>query len=176
MLTIIEPKDHKTYQVHIDSFLSLLAFYQNYTPHPQDWNDGTFIIASDNEFGVYGGAILLKKSIWELEHKLRQIILTIHSDIKTVWTVKIGFHREHEARLPKIKILNGYLNFYQDLLKAFNDYGNRKGIDFLCLSLNAVEHLKLKKYGCWHYAGTISPDESLNKQFHSILVLSGRVK
>lgn len=176
MLKIIEPLDQKDYQIQIDSFLSLLTIYQNYSLLPQDWENGTFIIASDNEFGVYGGALLIQKSVYDLDQKLKQLILTFQPDTNIVWTIRIGFYREHEAHSPKIKALNSNLDFYQNLLKTVNGLGIKKRIDFLYLSMNVNEHTKLKKYGFWHNAGTVFPHESLDNHFHSILVLSRGLK
>lgn len=176
MLNIIEPLDQKEHQVQIGSFLNLLTIYQKYSPLPQDWNDGTFIIASDNEFGVYGGALLLKKYACDLSQNLRQQIHAYMPDINTIWTARIGFYREHEVHFSNIKALNSYLGFYQDLLKAFNDLGIKKKIDFLYLSINTNEHIKLTKYGLWNCPRSIFPHESLDNHFHSILVLSRGLK
>lgn len=177
MFNIIEPKDHQTYQAHIESFLSLLNIYQNYSPSPEEGQEGTFIIASDNEYGVYGGVLLLEKCIWDLERKIRQVVLTFQPEIFSVWNGQIGFYRDlHEGPFSTAKILQGYLDFYQDLLKALNDFGHKKGINFLCLTLNSIEHLKLKKHGFWSYVGKVLPHESSDGLFHGILPLSGRVK
>ncbi|EKE10505.1 MAG: hypothetical protein ACD_16C00019G0003 [uncultured bacterium] len=176
MLNIIEPKDHQTYRTQIDSFLSLLNIYQNYSPSPEERQEGTFIIASDNEYGVYGGVFLLEKCIGDLERKIRQKVLTFQPDTLSVWTGQIGFYRDHEGLFSTIKILDEYLNFYQGLLKALNDFGNEKKINFLCLTLNSIEHLKLQKHGFWNYGDMVLPHESSDGLFHGILPLSGRVK
>lgn len=176
MLNIIEPKNHQAYQTRIDSFLSLLKIYQNFSPSPEELQDGTFIIASDNEYGVYGGALLLEKSVWDLEHGIRQIVLTFQPDTNNLWTGLIGFYREHERSFSTAKILEGYLDFYHDLLEAFNDFGNKKEINFLCLTLNPIEHLKLKNHGFWEYVGKVLPQESSDGLFHGILSLTGRAK
>lgn len=176
MLTIIEPKDHGAYQTQIDSFLNLLNIYQNYSPSPKVWEQGTFIIASDNEYGVYGGVLLLEKYTWNLEIKIKEIISTFQPETRGVWTGLIGFYRGHDRPYSEFKILRGYLDFYENLLKALNDFGIEQEIDFLCLTLNPIEHIKVQKYGHWNYICKVLPDESLDSLFHGILPLSGRVK
>jgi len=176
MFSIIEPSDHKVYQTRIDSFLNLLKIYQNLSVPMEELEEATFIIASDNEYGVYGGAILLEKRIWSLERRIREIVLTFQPETYTLWAGRIGFYRGHESPFSLANNLEEYFDFYRNLLEAFNDFGNKKEINFLCLTLNPIEHLKLNNYGFWEYVTKVLPHESLDALFHGILPLSGRIK
>ncbi|MBY0272275.1 MAG: hypothetical protein K2X02_02505 [Alphaproteobacteria bacterium] len=175
MLNIIEPKNYRAYQTRIDSFLDLLKVYQNFSLPTEELEDATFIIASDNEYGVYGGTLLLKKDIWSLERRIRDIVLTFQPEMDTLWTGRIGFYRGHESPFSLANNLEKYFDFYRNLLEAFNDFGNKEEITFLCLTLNPIEHLKLNNYGFWEYVAKILPHESLDALFHGILPLSRRV-
>lgn len=176
MLNIIEPKDHLANQKRIDSFLSLLKVYQDFSIPLEELENATFIIASDNEYGVYGGALLLKKSVWNLELCIRQTILTYQPDADEVWTGIIGYYKEHEGPLSGKQALKGYLDFYCDLLKFFNHFGNEKQISSLLLTLTQVEYLKSKNHKLWKYAYKVLPEESTDGLFHGILLLAGREK
>jgi hypothetical protein len=173
MLNIIEPKDHKKYQTQIDSFLNLLKVYQHFSPSPEELEDATFIIASDNEYGVYGGALLLKKSVWDMELGIRQMILTALPDMEDVWTGVIGYYKEHEGPFSGKKALEVYLDFYGNLLDVFNDFGDEKKINFLFLTLSKLEYLKTKNHEFWEYLYTVLPEESRDGLFHGILSLDG---
>ena len=174
MLNIIEPKDHKTYQKNIESFLNLLKVYQRFSIPTEELENATFVIASDNEYGVYGGALLLKKSVWDLELGIRQMILTALPDMEEVWTGMIGYYKEHEGAFSGKQALEVYLDFYCHLLDVFNDFGDEKQINFLFLTLSKLEYLKTKNHDLWEYVYTVSPDESYDGFFHGILTLDGR--
>ena len=174
MLNIIEPKDHKTYQKHIDSFLDLLKVYQGFSIPLEELENATFVIASDNEYGVYGGALLLKKSVWDLELGIRQMILTALPDMEEVWTGIIGYYKEQEGPFSGKQALEVYLDFYCNLLDIFNDFGNEKKINFLFLTLSKLEYLETKNHELWEYVYTVLPEESSDGLFHGILTLDGR--
>ncbi len=174
MLNIIEPKDHRANQKRIDSFLNLLKVYKGFSVPLEELENATFIIASDNEYGVYGGALLLKKSLWDLELGIQQMILTAQPDMDEVWTGIIGYYKEHEGPFSGKRTLEAYLDFYSNLLKVFNDFGNDKQIDFLFLTLSQVEYLKTKSQELWEYVYTVLPEESRDGFFHGILSLDRR--
>jgi hypothetical protein len=174
MFNIIEPKDHKTYQKRIDSFLNLLKVYQHFSIPMEELENVTFVVASDNEYGVYGGALLLKKSVWDLECGIRQMILTALPDMEEVWTGIVGYYKEHEGPFSGKQALEVYLDFYCDLLKVFNDFGNEKQINFLFLTLSKLEYLKTKSHELWEYVYKVLPEESNDGLFHGILSLDGR--
>ncbi|MBP9692758.1 MAG: hypothetical protein KBD90_05475 [Alphaproteobacteria bacterium] len=174
MLNIIEPKDHKTNQKRIDSFLDLLKVYQSFSIPTEELENATFAIASDNEYGVYGGALLLKKSVWDLELGIRQMILTARPDMDEVWTGIVGYYKEHEGAFSGKQALEVYLDFYCNLLDVFNDFGDEKQINFLFLTLSKFEYLKTTNHELWEYVYTVLPEESSDGLFHGILTLDGR--
>ncbi len=176
MLNIIEPKNHRPYQKRIDSFLNLLKVYQHFSIPMEELENATFIIASDNEYGVYGGALLLKKSVWDLECGIRQMILTALPDMEEGWTGIVGYYKEHEGPFSGKQALEVYLDFYCDLLKVFNDFGSEKQINFLFLTLSKLEYLKTKSHKLWEYVYKVLPEESSDGLFHGILSLNGKGK
>ncbi len=172
MLNIIEPKDHQSYQLLINSFLDLLTVYQNHSLSLEELENATFIIASDKKRGVYGGAVVLKRDISVLEKNINQTILTFQSDTKDVWTSIVGFYGEHhEGKVFRLKDFEFCMDFYRDLWDAFIVFGKTEKLKYIYVSLNVPEYMKMEKYSQWEYAVKTSHHESLDSLFHGILSL-----
>lgn len=172
MLNIIEPKDHQSYQSRIESFLDLLQIYQNFSLTTEEREKATFIIASNNKQGVYGGALLIKQDISVLEKRISQTILTFHPEAKNVWTGVIGFYGECDNNIFPTKALELCLDFYLDLLESFILYGSKRNFKYLCLTLNVNEYLKMADYAFWEHIAKVLPQASSDYFFHSILSLN----
>src|SRR5687768_7010275 len=122
MLNIIEPKDHGAHQARIDSFLTLLKMtlsecYQNFSLPSEELSKSSFMIASDNERGVYGGALLCKKKVGELDEKIVNIITAFQSSKRKVLTANFCLCLEEEEVLSSLEKLEFFQNFLQSLFK-----------------------------------------------------------
>lgn len=173
MLNIIEPKDHSAYRSRIESFLDLLKVYQSFSLVEEEKENATFIIGSDNQRGVYGGAVLYQQKVCDLYKDMGKIISSFQPERQSVWAGRIGLYIEDESTFNR-ETIELRENFYQDLLKHFIDFGDKQHVDFLTLNLCSSDFHRAKNYGCWSYTLEISSANSSDDLFHCILLLDPR--
>jgi len=171
MLRVIEPKDQCYYRSRIDVFMGLLNSQDSFHLPPEELSKATFIIAEKEEGEVFGGAILYKKYISELQDEIQNTLLTCTPHKTEVWACTPFICIEHHAlafdRDSFIKI------FYRELLEKFLEFGNKEEAPFLCLTLHKDEYRRTKKKGDWPYVLEIKLEESVDELFHGILPLNG---
>lgn len=173
MLNIIESKDHQAHQSNIDSFLDLLKVYQSFSLAVEEKEQATFLIASDNKFGVYGGAVLYQQKVSELYKDIGKIISNFQPRRLDVWVARFGLYRGDEpySSLEELDLREG---FYRNLLKYFIEFGEKENLDFLTLSLCSSDFYQTKHHRPWPYILEIRAVDSSDGLFHGILFLNSQ--
>lgn len=172
MFRIIEPKDHSYYRARIDLFIGLIKLNQNLSLSCEEQACSTFILGEGEDGIVHGGAILQKQPINTLPTRLRTFLSTCVLNMEDVWVCTLALCLEN----PKCASLNkNELNFtqvfYSRLLKKLNEFGKKKNVSFLCLTLSSFERLKIKDKEAWPCILEIDPKKSLEGIFYGILPL-----
>lgn len=171
MLNIIEPKDHHIYQARIDSFLGLLKVYQSFSLPLFEKEKATFIIASDNELGVYGGAVLYQQKVAELYKDIGKIVSSFQLERQSAWVARLGLYRGDEPYFA-LEELDMREDFYRNLLKHFIEFGEKENLDFLVLTLCSSNSNQTKHHRPWPYLLEIRSVDSSDNLFHGILSLT----
>jgi hypothetical protein len=171
MFNIIEPKDHQSNQVLINSFLGLLKVYQSFSLPSEVKEEATFIIASDNKRGVYGGAVLYQQQVSELYNNIGKIITKLQPDKQMISAARLGFYAEPDAFSYSFEAIDLRKSFYKNLLKQFVEFGEKKNVDFLALTLCSADVCNTKHYGYWPYIVEIKASDSSDDLFHGIVSL-----
>lgn len=100
MLKIIRPKNQKSNKATIEYFLGLLKIHQNIELPSAQQKKATFIIAEDDKWGIYGGAVIYSQDVCsESEHICRDMhedtfrtaFVTFHPTEKKFWMARICF-------------------------------------------------------------------------------------
>src|SRR3972149_7505739 len=172
MLKIIDPTQQCYYKARIDLLMGLMRFYQDIPLSYEEQTRATFIIGEDEGSGVYGGSVLHKKSVTDLQSQLKSIVSALTPHMEEVWVGTLSFFLEDKKLPLSVEGAGGYQKFYKNLLEKFVEFGHEEGIGFLCLTLNPFEHLRTKNRGFWPYIVEVKPQDSLDGLFHGILPLS----
>lgn len=179
MFKIIEPQDHIFYKHTIHAFLNLLKVSQNCDvflkeKHSQIKDSTTFIIAGDERRGVYGGAALYRQPVSLLYEKMAKVILHFQSERQEVWSGMLCLRVEDDESVFTLNTLDLHQNFYLNLYKTFVEFGEKKDLDFLDLTLCSKDYYNIRTYGYWPYLLEVQPMDSPDSCFHGLLDVSHR--
>jgi len=172
MLKIIDPAQQCYYKARIDLLMGLMRLYQDIPLSYEEQSQATFVVGEDEKTGIYGGSILHKRSVSDLQSQLKNIVMTLTPHTEEVWVGTLSFFLEDKKAFTSPEEIMCYKKFYKNLLEKFVEFGNEEGIRFLCLTLNPFEHLRTKNRGFWPYILEVKPQDSLDGLFHGILPLS----
>lgn len=172
MLKIIEPTQQCYYKARIDLLMGLMRLYQDIPLSYEEQTRATFIVGEDEECGIYGGSILHKKNVTDLQSQLKGVVSTLTPQMEEVWVGTLSFFIEDKKEPFNVHGGGCHQKFYKNLLEKFMEFGNKEGIGYLCLTLNPFEHLRTKNRGFWPYILEVKPQDSLDGLFHGILPLS----
>lgn len=174
MLTLIEPKDHCFSKSRIDIFTELMKKYYHIDLSISVQNNSTFIIAEDQESGVYGGAQLHEKRVRSLPDKIRERIECFLPQDEMVWNCTVFLHLENEDTLSSIDDFEPFCwTFYRKLYDKLVEFGAKMGTGFLCMTLDPGEYLCTEDMGLWPYVLEVKTQESSDRLYHGILSLTG---
>lgn len=173
MFRIIEPKDYSYYRARIDLFLGLIKPKQDLPLSREEQAHSTFIINEGENGIIYGGAILYKQPINTLPVQLRTFLSTCFHNREDVWVCPLAlcFESTNDSSINKDK-LNFSQAFYSDLLQKLNEFGKKKSIGFLCLTLSSFERLRIGDKKVLSCIVEVGPKKNLNRFFYGILPLS----
>lgn len=171
MLNIIEPKDHYAHQSRIEAFLDLLKVYQSFSLVDEEKENATFIVGSDNERGVYGGAVLYQQKVRDLYKDIGKIVSSFQPERQNVWAARLGLFLGDEPYYT-LEELDFREDFYRDLLKFFIEFGKKESLDFLALTLCSSDAYTTKRRFYWPYILVIRTEEASDNLFHGILSLN----
>lgn len=182
MFTIIEPKNQNTHQSSIDALLDLLCIYQDFHPSLGRKKKATFIIAQDNQHGVYGGAILYPQQVYKIEEEVLQddyedtfrgAFINFRPQIQEFWMARICFCLEANLSPDGLKGTALCEKFYNELHNAFVDFGESKNTEFLAFYLCSFETIYPPFYIKWLYLPIWNSDDESGLT-HGILSLTGK--
>lgn len=187
MFKIIEPPSHNAYQSEIDTLLYFFQVYRGMEIPIEEQARSTFIIAKDPKCGVYGGAILRKKSFkdrsfkdpsfkdaspYPLDETIETTLSTLYSKTRKVWFVELctGLGEcEMVSREEKILLLR---DFHSHLLKKLMVFGKQQKINFLIPYLCPSDYVITSTYHDWPYILEVPPQDTLDNHFQGILSLN----
>ncbi|OJW46988.1 MAG: hypothetical protein BGO67_09840 [Alphaproteobacteria bacterium 41-28] len=167
MLTMIEPKDHGLYKHTIQSYLNLLKIYQSCDLFLKEKERTTFIIVEDEIRGVYGGAALCKQPVSSLSERVAKVILSFQPERQDIWYGRVCFCVEDDESIFTLSILDFYQKFYLNLYQAFVEFGKKKNLDFLALTLRFKDYRNSKIYGYWPYL--LEAEDTPDNHLHGLL-------
>lgn len=197
MFTVIEPnalsndesESHAYHKSDIKALLSLLKSYQRFELPFDAWNKVHFLIADNRENGVYGGAVLYCQSITcrdfliaftsnPKDKNLAKNPLNAIEDIfslfpperETIWAARFCLRVNDKTFPLTSEVFEYHENFYEELLRYFCAFGEKEGIDYLALTLQARDYTNTRTYG-WPYVFETKPRDSIDRLFHGFLAL-----
>lgn len=169
MLKVIEPQEQDFYKHTINSFLNLLKSQQDFELSSKERSKATFIIAEDEQQGVYGGTLLYRQQTSKFHEKLARIILSLQPEMQSLWSARLCFYIKDEEEIFTLDRLSLYQTFYLDLYKAFAEFGAQKELDFLALTLHYRDYRNIQTYGYWPYLLEVRPHDTPDGYFHGLL-------
>jgi hypothetical protein len=174
MLNIIEPRDHHLHKSKISSLLNFLKIYQKFSLLPEEKETATFIIAENEKFGVYGGAVVYLKDVKRLYHKLAAPLLEFLPKKEQIWCVRLCFSADQNDRVLILETLKLCEDFYVGLYKILYALGQKKRENYFALTLRTQDHQNTLTYGRWSYLLGISSYDASDYHFHGLLALSSK--
>ncbi len=184
MLKIITPQDHDGHQLLIGPFLNFLKIYQNFSLPLEVQERATFLVAENDEKGVYGVAILYPHplaSTFDLaaneseEESLNKMFSAFQFREKEYWRARIGLYvGDINCSDSLSKALELCDHFYQELYDAFKALGSRKSVDYLPFTIHMADVLLTLPHKEWPYFLEVRVDDYSPNYFHGILSLNGR--
>lgn len=174
MLSIIEPKERHLYQSKIDSLLSLLKIYQKFSLPPEEKENATFVIAENEKFGVYGGAVVYLQNVKALYHKLATPLLEFLPKKEQIWCVRLCFCAGQDDRILILETFELCEDFYASLHKILKKLSQKKKTPYFALTLRTQDYQNSLTYGRWSYLLGVSPYDSSDYHFHGLLALSSK--
>lgn len=171
MLKVIEPQYHVSFSPQVELFLDLIEKSQDLPLTIDELYTATFILAENEDFGLYGGAILWRRPVEDLYSQIRDIVSTFlpHKNKVLCGTLSLGLDSGNPFYTGPIP--SAFQTFHTELLQCCVNLGVRKKIHFLCLTLSPMEYYASKKKGHWPYLFEVNPQHSLDGLFHGILPL-----
>lgn len=132
MLKIITPKKQKLHKSTINSFLDLLSIHQSFAFSLERRKKATFIIAEDSQWGIYGGAVLFPREIFDRDKGLppkghEELI----PQLQGVWIARVCFCLEVNLTSIGFRELELCRTFYDEIYEALCTVGRSKGVKFL---------------------------------------------
>lgn len=169
MLNVIEPKEHILCQNEIDPLLRLFKVYQGFELSAKTYEKATFVIARDEERGVYGGSIFFPQKVKELDQEL-SAFLSI-SENRTIWCARLCLCTEQDDHFTTLEALERGQNFYTDLYDILSVLGDRRGTNCLPLKLHLKDYQNSRTYGNWSYFAKLSPNNLSPDYVYALLAL-----
>ncbi|MBA3814579.1 MAG: hypothetical protein H0X26_08895 [Alphaproteobacteria bacterium] len=174
MFTVIDPKYQCFYTFPISHFMELIKSRAYFGLSKQDQNRATFVLLEDEEKGVCGGALLLKKRLSGFPHEVANTLSDFVSPKDYVWKCMVFLSFEKDSPLCTTNEGDHFCQiFYRNLYNTLVEFGKKEGTGFLCVSLDSVEHLCTEEIICWPYIFELKPQNSSDGFFHGILSLTG---
>lgn len=180
MLKIIKPNEQKPHKSRVGSFLDLLAIYQNFNLSETRRKKATFLIAEDNEHGVYGGALLYPQVAMETEdenlyddyeHTFCIAFENFQPHINEFWIARICFCLEANFSPSGLQGLKLCEKFYNELYEALTSFGNSKEAEFLALSVCSFDTIEPPLHKKWPHLLPIKRSDDISGLFHGVLSL-----
>ena len=171
MLTIIDPKDHAFYRPQMDSLLSLLKIYQNFSLMPEEKKEATFFMADNETFGVYGGVVIYPQEVKNLYPSLARAFLEFLPNKEKVWAAQLCFCLEQDDGFLTLEGLDLCERFYRDIYQRLREKFKADPESYFAFTLEPRDYRHSVRYGRWPYLLEVSPSESSDHRFHGLLMV-----
>lgn len=183
MFRIIEPKDYKNNKARIDLLRELIDQQQNIELFEEDYSHTTFVVEEAKNDIWIGGFLALRESR-NLPESIKRKFDCLYSPCHKVWygaffsKLKSEYFLESSSRTRKAlcdiyRIL--YEDFYRSLYQKLIDFGKKQNIRVLTLTLPSTDYLYIDEVHSWPFMSTITPQESLDGDFHGVVSLSSNL-
>lgn len=148
MLKEITSKNYEFHKSNVDPLLDFLKIYQSFRLSSEERDKATFLIAEDDQRGVYGGAVLYPQKISPSlalspsdtrEKSLRKMFSAFQPEGQEYWTARICLCAAWETSTPILEIEKLLECFYQNLYQSFAQFGKKKGIEYLTLTHRTID-------------------------------------
>lgn len=174
MLTFITPRERTHHKEKVETLLNLFKIYQRFELPASLQNKATFLVAENNENGIYGGAVLYPKKAKSLYEKLARGLLKFSPHIEDVWCVRICFSAKQAEGYHTLDTVGFYETFYKEMYESLSEWGKQNNVSFLALTLEYKEYKESKSYGQWPYLLELDFSETSDHKFHGLLVLESQ--
>ncbi|MDI9640441.1 hypothetical protein QM565_32595 [Geitlerinema splendidum] len=152
--------------------MNFLKIYQKFSLLPEEKETATFIIAENEKFGVYGGAVVYLQDVKRLYHKLAAPLLEFLPKKDKIWCVRLCFSANQDDRVLILETLTLCEDFYVSLYKILGELSQKKRENYFALTLRTQDHQNTLNYGRWSYLLGISSYDASDYHFHGLLALS----
>ena len=174
MFEFIEPEEHRLYKNRIIPFLEKIAENPRLYEAFEEWDKATFLLASEKNNSIQGGALLLNQSIETLHPRIQEHVRTLYPQLRKVWTgmISLQIHQDITGRdFEKLCRL-----FHCALVADLIAFGIKETTPFLCVTMTPLEYrsigmLSSTTQNLWEYAVKVKPESSRDGLFHGVLTL-----
>ena len=184
MLKTIEPPLHESHKTPINSLLALLTREHGFSLPPKVQARSTFLIASEDKNGVYGGVVLYPQKIAAtldlepndtVEENAIKLTSAFQPKGDEYWVARIVLYLERGSSASAMQDAQDICHrFYHNLYRAFASFGERMGLEYLGYTLRIAETYHLKAPTSWPYQLGIVPVDAKDGFIHGILSLKGK--
>src|ERR1700722_13054995 len=96
MFEMIDPCNHAENRTLIDSFINKVGKNKKLSTLFQESKESSLLIMNDEEKGIFGGALLVRKNVYSLEKRIRENMPKSTLQEKETWTCTVYLHLENE--------------------------------------------------------------------------------
>lgn len=182
MLKIINPKDQKNHKIAIESFLDLLKVYQNFELSLEQKKKATFLIAEDQRYGVYGGAVLFAEKTYQFqsfskvetyEEKFSRLFEDFQPNATEYWRARTCFCLAVQSVPNRLEWQDLYLSFFHDLHESLMAFGDPKEIEFITITSFSLDAIHQPYHRKWPHCMPVKFSHAKDGLRHGILSLKG---
>ena len=165
----IESEHHHFHNPRVQGLLDILKKAQRFELSPDEKKLATFFVTDNKEYGVYGGAVLLKKKVLNA-HKNRESRYAFQGE--HLWTCSLGLSLPNKDPFLMSGDMVSFVHlFYKELYATLVAFGAEREALFLWVTLDPVEALLLDKVGNFPFILQIKPETTVDGLFHGLLAL-----
>lgn len=153
----------------VDSYIEVMKKKESLFELFNNTYERKFILMNDDSKGIFGGAMLQKKSLNSVTSAIRNKLPSSITCNKEAWVGTVYLHLDNENLFPDFDSFCKL--FYVELYQKLVEFGVNEGIDYMSVSLLPGEYLCTEILGFWPYVLELRPHESGDGLFHGILSL-----
>lgn len=175
MFKIIGRRSHGAQKVSIDSLLDLFKVSQNFSLDPKVRAKATFIVAENDQYGIYGGAILFphQNSYPNFTSKDKELFVRIFSFLqprrKKLWMARICLCVGQDPSSPSLELIDLCESFYDTLYQEIESFRNKKKAGFIAFTMRLADLYHTDALKKWAYLCEIKLKEISDGEFHGII-------
>jgi len=180
MIQIIHPKGQHAHQQKIGALLDLFKIYHNFHLSSELKENATFMIAEDDQRGVYGGAVLYPqkndylnfKSEYKDEAYLEYIASAFQSRRKEIWTARICLCiGQQNSSTPPLELIDLCESFYKNLYQELTIFKKKKRLGLIAFTLKLADVYETDAIQKWSVVYEIKLKEKSDGFLYGILDL-----